>query len=79
MSSSVLGISGSHADPDYASRLIEQARMRHSLNSLQTAIQNGDLITASTTLSKLIQEHPECGTSVGMAAAAVEGTLDVRA
>lgn len=56
--STVTGISSS-ASFDYATQLAQTSSLKRSLNSLGTAVQNGDLTSADSLLTALVEANPQ--------------------
>lgn len=53
----------SSSSASYATELAETSQLRRSLNNLGTAIQSGNLSSASSILSAIIKAHPEYATT----------------
>jgi hypothetical protein len=53
----------SSSSASYATELAETSQLRRSLNNLGTAIQSGNLSSASSILSAIIKAHPEYTTT----------------
>ena len=56
--SGITGVSSS-ASVSYATQLAQTSALKRSLNSLGTAVQNGDLTTAGSILTAFIQANPQ--------------------
>jgi len=57
--SAVTSVASSSASANYATQLAQTSALRRSLNSLGTAVQNGDLTSAGSILTGIIQANPE--------------------
>ena len=58
--SAVTGISGSSsASTDYAMQLAQTSALKRTLNSLGTAVQNGDMTSAGSILTGFIKANPQ--------------------
>ncbi len=62
--STMTGISSS-ASFDYATQLAQTSSLKRSLNSLGTAVQKGDLTSADSVLTALVQANPQYAATAG--------------